>query len=96
MEREGICNCRLGYFHDYNSPEFLYLNTYINQCKDNAKSVNSLNEYKSQFYRSEWEEELKYIKPIDYLDKRKGMTTLFNYCPECGKEIEWKLLKKML
>ena len=31
----------------------------------------------------------------DYCDKRKSTDmTQFNYCPFCGKEIDWKAIKK--
>lgn len=32
----------------------------------------------------------------EYLDGRKGYTTKFYYCPWCGKEIDWKKIKKDL
>uniref|UniRef100_A0A6M3IHE4 Uncharacterized protein n=1 Tax=viral metagenome TaxID=1070528 RepID=A0A6M3IHE4_9ZZZZ len=27
-------------------------------------------------------------------DRRRGQATLFNYCPECGKKIDWKKLRR--
>jgi hypothetical protein len=33
------------------------------------------------------------LKPIDILDARRGLTTRLNYCPFCGKKIDWKKIK---
>ena len=33
----------------------------------------------------------------DYFDKRRSTDlSHFNYCPECGKQIDWKELKKLI
>lgn len=40
-------------------------------------------------YKKEWT--LK-----DYADKRKSTDlTRFNFCPECGKPIDWKAIRRM-
>lgn len=39
-------------------------------------------------------EEAKVFKPADFLDRRKNYMTLFNFCPDCGNEINWKQIKK--
>lgn len=33
-------------------------------------------------------------RPSDFLDGRKALTDSFNYCPECGEKLNWKLLKQ--
>ncbi|HUU53242.1 MAG TPA: hypothetical protein VMW44_01210 [Candidatus Bathyarchaeia archaeon] len=33
------------------------------------------------------------IKPVDFLDRRRGYMTIFNYCPYCGEKINWKDIK---
>lgn len=31
-----------------------------------------------------------------YLDQRRGYTRLFKFCPDCGKKINWKQIRKNL
>lgn len=39
---------------------------------------------------------LKYYKPQDFIDKRRGLAKLFNFCPLCGKRIDWKNIRKLI
>ena len=34
------------------------------------------------------------IPSNDYLNWRYGLSILFNYCPDCGKRIDWKEIRK--
>jgi hypothetical protein len=34
------------------------------------------------------------FEPKDYLDRRKGLSTMFNFCPWCGLKINWRDIKK--
>jgi len=83
------CNCWLGILSDYDQSDLNNLNL------SNIK--NRLNE-KSNFTKNmasishNWES----YEPKDYVDRRKGLATLFNYCPLCGKKIEWDTIRKML
>ena len=36
----------------------------------------------------------KSYEPNDYLDRRRGLAVLFNYCHLCGKKINWTEIKK--
>jgi len=36
------------------------------------------------------------FEPKDYIDKRKSMSIMFNFCPNCGKKINWRKLRKNL
>ena len=36
------------------------------------------------------------LSPRTYLDRRRGLATLFNFCPWCGKKIDWKEIKSRL
>ena len=40
--------------------------------------------------------EPKLVKPIDFLDGRKGYMNMFCYCPSCGKKIDWKMVKEIV
>ncbi len=84
-----MCNCWLGILNSYNQvPEnHLELNSYINKLK--VMSMESINLSKTS----------KQFKPIlakDFIDRRKGFSILFNFCPLCGEKINWKKLRKEL
>lgn len=32
---------------------------------------------------------------LDYLDRRKGLATHYNYCPYCGKKLDYKKIKQI-
>lgn len=81
--------CIIGMYNNYEDTDLM---TYSEICKMSL---------------SEWELYLKYedthkrwgMKPPtpteDYFDKRKNTElTRFNYCPECGKKIDWNELKR--
>jgi len=38
----------------------------------------------------------KPTKAIQLLDKRRGFTTIFNFCPYCGEKIDLKYLKELV
>lgn len=49
----------------------------------------------SKFYRKVGLKEPKVWTLRDYADKRKSTNlTRFDYCPECGKKIDWKEIRK--
>jgi len=31
----------------------------------------------------------------DYLDRRRGLATHYNYCPYCGKKLDYRKIKKI-
>ena len=51
-----------------------------------AKTMMSLG---SKSYRSDH-------KPLDFIDRRRGFMVIFNNCPYCGEEIDWKTIKSKL
>lgn len=80
--------CIIGMYNDYENTDLI---TYSEICEMSL---------------SEWKSHLKYedtykrigIKPPtrleDYFDKRKNTElTRFDYCPVCGKKIDWNKLK---
>lgn len=81
------CNCLIGYFHSYDQSDLndLRLDTYVESCVESAERANWIN---SQLYPKR-----RKIHPKDYLDNRKRMTTLYNYCPDCGKKNDFKKLR---
>lgn len=33
---------------------------------------------------------------LKFLDGRRCLLTMYNYCPYCGKKIDWKKIKKLI
>lgn len=85
-------DCVIGLIHHYDNTRLVTLY----DLKEHIKEAAEFNAYlKSEglehavwLYRREWS--LK-----DYCDKRRNTDlTRFEYCPYCGKEIEWKKIKE--
>ena len=83
------CNCWIGILNDDDQSEEnnMYLDNYIDKLKTNSKNVKVFIPIFGEKYN---------IKPEDYIDKRKCMSTMFNYCPICGIKVEWRKLRKAL
>lgn len=86
------CNCVIGWVatnceHD----EEIRLYDYINQLKKIAEENNRL----TDFFQNTALERSK-LKSIDYLDRRKNLMRINNFCPECGNKINIKQLKNKL
>ena len=90
-EQNKDCNCWIGILHSlerYHGNDDLYIDRYVDTL--NESSLQSIRE--SNFFpgvciaRS----------PGDYIDKRKMLSELFNYCPDCGVKIDWRKLRKRL
>nr|DAH86709.1 MAG TPA: endonuclease [Caudoviricetes sp.] len=85
-------NCYIGEWADYEDAELV---TYDN-LKEKVKSNNESFEYGLIKYGEDFMNGLmKELKIKDYFDKRKNTNlNRFNYCPYCGKKIDWKELKE--
>lgn len=82
-----MCDCYIGILNDYEETRMVTLE----ELKENIKSEKQLAENTD----IEWLKELysKYTL-TDYCDKRKSTDlTRFNYCPLCGKKIDWEAIK---
>ena len=82
-------HCWIGILNDYDQLESnnLYTNTYkrvLRQMSEHSKSMARVS--------SGWNA----LEPKDYLDGRKGLATLFKYCPICGQKINWKKIRAEL
>jgi len=82
-----MCNHTLGYINDFIS-QCEIIDVIKNECyrwnqhgKTMAELTGDTKKYKSD------------RKPIDFLDRRHGYMTIFNYCPYCGEKINWKDIK---
>lgn len=76
--------CYIGMFFDYENTELL---SFDDLLAKNKRIKNLFNEYK-----------FKWLLPTplqDYFDRRKKSELIhFNYCPTCGKKIDWRALRK--
>lgn len=84
-------NCYIGEWLDYENAGLV---TY-DDLKEKIKSNNETFEYGLRTYGENFVNGLmKELKIKDYFDKRKNTNfNRFNYCPYCGKKIDWKGLK---
>ena len=86
MENIEKCECWIGVLYDYDD-------TRIVNLEDLKKNIQEQKEY------AEWKAKTygvneKHYTLDDYCDKRKSTDlTRFNYCPLCGKKIDWKAIK---
>ena len=88
MENIEKCECIIGIRYDYESTDI----TTLAELKEHIESEKRLAESHKD---SEWWQSMcsKYTLE-DYCDKRKSTDlTRFNYCPLCGKKIDWKAIK---
>lgn len=85
-------NCYIGEWLDYENAGLI---TY-DDLKEKIKSNNETFEYGLSTYGENFVNGLmKELKIKDYFDKRKNTNfNRFNYCPYCGKKIDWKELKE--
>ena len=88
MESIEKCECCIGIKYDYENTELVTLA----ELKGYIEREKRLSEYHKN---SDWWQSMcnKYTLD-DYCDKRKSTDlTRFNYCPFCGKRIDWKAIK---
>lgn len=81
------CECVIGIRYDYEDTDIITLS----ELKEHIESEKRLAE---RYKDDEWLQSLcnKYTLE-DYCDKRKSTDlTRFNYCPLCGKKIDWKAI----
>ena len=85
MENIEKCECVIGIKHDYEDTRLVTLK----QLKDEIEWLQSR---KKSF--AEYGINTKIYTLVDYCDKRRSTDlTRFNYCPICGKKIDWKAIK---
>jgi len=82
-----MCNCWLGFLNAYEQTDANYL--YLDSI---AETLERESEGSVRIHAvAEW---FEILKPRDYIDRRRGLATLFNYCPLCGKKINWRKIRK--
>ena len=88
MENIEKCECVIGIRYDYESTDI----TTFAELKEHIEREKRLAE--SNKYSKWWQSMCCEYTLEDYCDKRKSTDlTRFNYCPLCGKKIDWKAIK---
>lgn len=88
------CQCIIGLYHHCDSSELVTLDALEDLIADTEMynimlDIDPLLKECKELRRKEW-------KLADYGDKRKNTNlTRFDYCPECGKAIDWKAIRGM-
>ena len=86
MENIEKCECWIGVRYDYENTDLVTLV----DLKEHIESHNGMVE----FWQTHGFPATKEKTLADYCDKRKSTDlTRFNYCPLCGKKIDWKAIK---
>ena len=82
-----ICDCWLGILNDYDQCETndLHLSDVKEKLLDRSKLSKDLHFISNRFL---------VFEAADYIDRRRGLATLFNYCPLCGAKINWIKIRK--
>lgn len=77
------CECVICMVYDYENTHLASLEKLKEHIKNNERMYNSF-----------WTNTKPYTLS-DYADKRKNTNiTRFEYCPFCGKKIDWKVIKE--
>ena len=85
--------CFVGIINDYDHTEMVTLNELKHHIQDTSELIEALKKgelFKDIIYGCRaW-------TLVDYCDKRKTTDlSRFEYCPACGKKIDWKTIKTM-
>lgn len=79
--------CVIGLMHDYEDIDLVT----VSELKEHIKRQVEIREY----YHAVGLKEPMVWTLMDYTDKRRGTNlTRFSFCPECGKKIDWKVIRK--
>lgn len=80
--------CIIGMLNDYDNTRLITMSDLLKHVDDNLA-------YKKTCEKYGMDNNIKVYLLDNYLDKRQNTDLLrFNYCPECGKQIDWKELKE--
>lgn len=90
----SVHECVIGMYYDYNNAKLVTVNELLEEIHDDLSSYNYISVLFNTYGITN-----KKIKPPytlkDYCDKRKSTNlTRFEFCPYCGKKIDWKKIKE--
>lgn len=85
-----MCDHTVGYLHN-----FVLQSEIAETLRAEARDWNSHSSTMASIFTMTHEYKTDY-KASDFVDRRRGMMTVFNNCPYCGEKIDWKAIKKEL
>lgn len=87
---EIMCDCWLGILNSYDQSEAN--NLFMSNIKERLeeRSYHSIHSIDMTIISNGF----KAFSSKDYIDRRKGLATLFNFCPLCGLKINWSEIRK--
>jgi len=85
------CDHTIMHLHDENS-----IVHFVNQSRVIEKVISAAKYANQYHYIMDNGEQKKAFKPQHWLDRRRGLSTIFDNCPYCGDKIDWKGIKKDL
>ena len=92
MENIEKCECCIGIINDYDNTGVTTLYGLKCHIKDQLELKQT---FEKDVLFKDYNHGIKGWTLADYCDKRKSTDlTRFNYCPLCGKKIDWKAIKK--
>ena len=91
MESVEKCECCIGIINDYDNTSMVTLYDLKYHIK---KRLELKQAFEKDALFKDYNHGIKGWDLADYCDKRKSTDlTRFNYCPLCGKKIDWKAIK---
>jgi hypothetical protein len=83
------CDCYIGVWYDWENSDIVTLSDLKEHIKDTNNLIDFREKMKIPLSNS------KKVSLSDYCDKRRtNNLTRFDYCPFCGKKIDWKSIKE--
>jgi hypothetical protein len=91
VENIEKCECVIGVRYDYENTTMVTLNELKSHIRDELELKHI---YENDEMWKGYNHGIKGWTLADYCDKRKSTDlTRFEYCPMCGKKIDWKSIK---
>ena len=91
MENIEKCECYIGIINDYDYIRMVTLDGLKNHITDRLGLKQA---FERDVLFKDYNHGIKGWTLADYCDRRKSTNlTRFNYCPLCGKKIDWKAIK---
>ena len=91
MDNIEKCECCIGIINDYDNTSMVTLDDLKYHIKDRLELKQA---FEKDVLFKDYNHGIKCWTLADYCDKRKSTNlTRFNYCPLCGKKIDWKAIK---
>ena len=83
-----MCDCWIGILNDYDQSDTNHL--YLSDVKEKLIERSAFSTMMIDFGNR-----YKSFQPKDYIDGRRGLSILFNFCPLCGSKINWKGIRSL-